>query len=137
LGQLYFNNKSYDQAEEIYIYLIKLSAISDSGGEAKSKKLEDAENNLLDTLTVNAKIAVYYDDLAQIYEITGKADKTLDCYLKANMIEPNNPKYLDKIIKLSIELGDKSLAKKTFNRLRQINPENGKLEDLETAIENI
>ncbi|MFA6918782.1 MAG: hypothetical protein WC244_01530 [Patescibacteria group bacterium] len=138
LGELYFGNKSYDQAEEIYIYLIKLSAVNDSGGEgAKGKRLEDAENDLLDTVNVNIKIGTYYDDLAQIYEIVDKMDKSLDCYLKANMIEPNNPKYLDKIIELSIKLGDRSLAKKTLNRLRQINPENGKLKDMESAIENI
>lgn len=138
LGELYFNNKSYDQAEEIYIYLIKLSAANDfSGDGVKGKKLEEAENDLLDTINVNIKIGTYYDDLAQIYEIVDKMDKSLDCYLKANMIEPNNPKYLDKVIELSIKLGDKSLAKKTLYRLRQINPENGKLKDLESAIENI
>ncbi len=138
LGELYFNNKSYDQAEEIYIYLIKLSAANDFGGSGvKGKRLEEAENDLLDTLNVNIKIAVYYDNLAQIYEVVDKKDKALDCYLKANMIEPNNPKYLDKVIDLSIKLGDKSLAKKTLYRLKKINPDNGKLKELESAIENI
>jgi len=138
LGELYFDNKSYDQAEEIYIYLIKLSVANDfGGGGVKGKRLEEAENDLLDTLNVNLKIAVYYDNLAQIYEIVDKMDKALDCYLKANMIEPNNPKYLDKVIELSIKLGDKSLAKKTLYRLKKINPDNGKLKELESAIENI
>ncbi|MEI6288567.1 MAG: tetratricopeptide repeat protein [bacterium] len=141
LGELYFENKNYDQAEEIYKYLIKLSTIDygalSENANFKNGAMLEAETDFLSSLEVDNKIAVYYSDLAEVYEVTDKDDNAIDCYLKASSIEPNNPKYLDKIIDLAIQLEDRGLAKKTFNRLREINPENGKLEELRVAIEKL
>jgi len=141
LGELYFDNKCYDQAEEIYKYLIKLYASSIAprkrGWPLKNGKLQEMETELLSSINVDPMVAVYYHSLAKIYEIMGKIDKALDSYLKSSTIEPNNPKYLYKIISLAIGVGDKDLAKKTLIHLRKMNPENGKLEELELTIENI
>ncbi|MFA5029636.1 MAG: hypothetical protein WC518_02690 [Patescibacteria group bacterium] len=140
LGKLYFYRKDYNQAEEIYQYLLKLSLANKKFNQAvavKGERLEELETDFLSSLDIEPQLAVYYDDLGQIYEIMDKADKALDCYLKAASIVPNNPKYLDKLIELSIKLGEKSLAKKTFNRLSEINSENGKLDDFREAIEKM
>jgi len=140
LGELYFDNKCHDQAEEIYKYLIKLYTISiggKKGGHLKNGKLQEMETELLNSINVDPKVAVYYCDLAKVYEATDKHEKALDSFLKASTIEPNNPKYLDKIIELSVKLGDRNLARKTLYHLKKINPENGKLADLELTIENI
>lgn len=143
LGELYFVNKNYDQAEEIFKYLIKLQSIGADDYEklgliALSRdRLEEAEMDFLSSLDINNNVAFYYDDLTKVYEAMKKDDKALDCALKATSIEPNNPKYLDKLIQLSIKLGDRGLAKKTFNHLKKINPENAKLKELQTAIEKI
>jgi tetratricopeptide (TPR) repeat protein len=143
LGDLYFDRKDYRQAEEIFNYLLKLEMMKEKkAGHStlsalKGARLEDLENDFLETLDIDPMIAVYYDDLGQIYELTDKDNKALDCYLKATAISPNNPKYLDKLTELSIRLGDKGLAKKTFNRLREINPENGKLADFKEALEKM
>lgn len=138
LGDLYLEKKSYDQAEEIFKYLIKISVAGKSKAKGiKKDKLAEAETDLLSSLDVSSKVANYYDDLALIYEMTEKKDSALECYLKASSIEPNNPKYLDKLIELSIKIGDRTLARKTLNRLRQINPDNAKLLDFRKAIENI
>ena len=143
LGDMYFDNRNYDQAEEIFKYLLKMHTLKDRGYEklgliaVKKNHLEEAEMDFLSSLDINGKVANYYDDLAQVYEVTNKPEKALDCYLKATVIEPNNPKYLDKLIDLSIKIGDKTLAKKSFNHLREINPENGKLNDFLEAIEKL
>lgn len=138
LGDLYFQNKDYDQAEEIYKYLIKLSA-SKSADVRQLKKggWEEAEAEILGALEINPILAVYYENLGQIYEIRKQDNKALDCFLKAVSVEPNNPKYLDKLIESSVAIGDRGLAKKTFNRLRQINPQNAKLADFQGAIEKM
>ena len=99
--------------------------------------MEDVEREIIGSVSIDNKVAVYYDDLAQIYEIEKKNDKALDCYLKSNAIEPNNPKYLDKVIELAIVAGDKGLAKKTLKRLKEINAENAKLSDFKEAIEKM
>ena len=143
LGGLYFENKNYDQAEEIFQHLLKLNTLKDrawgkSGTMAVKKgQLEEAEMDFLNSLNVNTRVTSYYDRLAQICELTSKDDKALDCYLKANSIEPNNPKYLDKIIEYGIKAGDKMLAKRTLNHLKKINPENAKLGELQEAIEKM
>lgn len=143
LGDLYFNNKNYDQAEEIFKYLLKLNAIKDRAYDKlgmialKKDQVEEAELDFLKSLNINNKVASYYDNLAQVYEISGKNDKALDCYLKATVIEPNSPKYLDRLIEASIKIGDKGLAKKTYNQLKKINPENGKLPDFAERIEKV
>lgn len=143
LGGLYVDNKNYDQAEEIYKYLLKLSAAKDrTHGKmgaigVKKDQAEEAEMELLKSLNVNNKVALYYDNLAQVYAMDGKQEKALDCYLKAIVIEPSNPKYLDKLIESSIAVGDRGLAKRTLNQLKKINPENGKLTDFTERIEKI
>ncbi|MFA5047877.1 MAG: hypothetical protein WC516_02425 [Patescibacteria group bacterium] len=140
LAEIYFKNKNYDQAEEVLKYLIKVTSLKHLRGEKKSPKgqsLEEVEKEIIGSVSVDNKVAVYYDDLAQIYEIEKKSDKALDCYLKSNAIEPNNPKYLDKVIELAIAVGDKGLAKKTLKRLKEINAENAKLSEFKETIEKM
>ncbi len=143
LGGLYFENKNYNQAEEIFQHLLKLNTLKDrtwgkSGTIAvKRGQLEEAEMDFLNSLNVNTRVTSYYDNLARVYEATGNNEKVLDCYLKANSIEPNNPKYLDKTIEYGIKVGDKMLAKRTFNHLKKINSENAKLGELQEAIEKM
>ncbi|MEK7653203.1 MAG: tetratricopeptide repeat protein [Patescibacteria group bacterium] len=138
LGELYFKNKNYDQAEEVFKYLIKLRTVkSDDAAHLKNGRLEEAETDFLSSFEVDPKVVAYYDDLGQIYEVTGKPDKALDAYLKASSVEPNNPKYLDKLTELGVRAGDKGLARRSFNRLKQINPKNGKLAEFKEAIEKM
>ncbi|HLD28125.1 MAG TPA: hypothetical protein VJB67_00760 [Patescibacteria group bacterium] len=135
LGELYLENKSYDQAEEIYKYLIRLNLRA--GRHVKSDTLAEVEISMLSSMKINPGVAIYYDDLAQVYEIGDKNEQVIDCYLKASAIEPNNPKYLDKLVEFGIKVKDKGIARKTFHRLRKINPENAKLDDYQQAIEKM
>lgn len=141
LSELYRRTKSYDQAEEVIKYLIKLKSLKfrqDKTPEyLKREKLEDAEDEILGAVDLDTGLSRYYDDLAEIYEAMGKPEKALDSYLKANAIEPNNPKFLDKVIELAIVIGDKGLVKKTYRRLKEINPENAKLGGFKEALEKM
>jgi len=138
LGDLYFKIKSYDQAEEIYKYLLKIKIVGSGGKKViRANKMDELETDVLATLDVDPQIAIYYEDLGQIYQITGKNDKALDAYLKATTIDPNNPKYLDKLLEMSILVKDRGLAKRTFNAIKKINPKNAKLPEWQEAIEKI
>jgi predicted Zn-dependent protease len=141
LSELYRRSKSYDQAEEVIKYLIKLKSLKfrqDKTPEyLKREKLEDTENEILEAIDIDSSLSRYYDDLAEVYGSMGKSDKALDAYLKANAIEPNNPKFLDKVIELAIVIGDKGLTKKTYRRLKEINPENAKLGGFKEALEKM
>lgn len=137
LGDLYFSMKNYEQAEEIYKYLLKLKIVGDNKKVIRSHKMEELEAEALSKLDIDSKIAVYYEDLGQIYEAMKKDNKALDSYLKATSVDPNNPKYLDKLIEMSIKVKDRGLAKDAFNNLKKINPENAKLPDWQETIENL
>jgi len=141
LFDIYRLTKSYSQAEEIIRYLIKLKSLkyrkNKNVDSLKKEKMEDTEVEVLETLDTDDELARYYNDLASIYELMDKKDKALDAYLKANAILPNNPKFLDKVIDLAIGVGDKGLAKKTYKRLKEINPENAKLEQFREALEKL
>jgi len=141
LFDIYRLSKSYGQAEEIARYLIKMKSLEYRKHKnvvpLKKEKMEDTEVEVLETLDVDDNLARYYNDLAGIYELLDKKDKALDAYLKANAILPNNPKFLDKVIDLAISVEDRGLAKKTYNRLKEINPENAKLEQFREALEKL
>lgn len=137
LGDLYFTLKSYDQAEEIYKYLLKLKIVGDGKKNLRSHKMEELESAALAQLDIDPKVAVYYEDLGQIYEALKKDHKALDAYLKATSVDPNNPKYLDKLLAMSLKIKDRGLAKDAFNNLKKINPDNAKLAEFQAAIENL
>lgn len=138
LGDLYFSMKNYDQAEEIYKYLLKLKIVGDHSKKViRSHKMDEIETEALSGLDVDSKIAVYYEELGQVYEAMKKDNKALDAYLKATSVDPNNPKYLDKLLEMSIKIKDRGLAKDAYNNLKKINPENAKLADWQETIEKL
>lgn len=140
LASLYRMAKNYEQAEEVIKYLIKLRSLKfrkKDNVEVKKEKMEDAEAEMLETVDVDNELARYYDDLAKVYELSDKKEKALDAYLRANAIEPNNPKYLDRVIAFAIIAGDQGLAKKTYRQLKEINPENAKLNGFKEALEKM
>ncbi|MFA5020520.1 MAG: hypothetical protein WC517_00420 [Patescibacteria group bacterium] len=141
LFDTYRLSKNYSQAEEVIRYLIKLKSLKYRRGKntdsLKKERLEDNEVEVLETVDADDGLAKYYNDLADVYELMDKKDKALESYLKANAILPNNPKFLDKVIELAIVVGDKGLAKKTCNRLKEINPENAKLGQFRETLEKM
>lgn len=143
LAEMYVLSRSYHQAEEIIKYLIKLKTLEfkKNKGVSDLKKVKNkddqGETEMLEAINVDSGLSRYYDDLGDVYEKMDKDEKALDCYLKANALEPNNPKYLDRVVELSIKVKDVGLAKKTFRRLKTINPENAKLEDFKEALDKM
>jgi predicted Zn-dependent protease len=51
--------------------------------------------------------------------------------------DANNPKYLDKLIELSILVKDRKAAREAFDRLKAINPENQKLAIFEDKLRQL
>ena len=142
LGDIYFLGESWGQAEEVYKYLIKLLLLGDQQKNrpadlVKSQKLEDLESSFLGVIEVDPKIAIYYYRLGEVFEETQRLDRALESYLKSATVEPNNPKYLDKIIELAIKVEDIGLAKKTYRHLKKINPENSKVKEYFETLEKM
>lgn len=133
LGDVYRTQKKYDQAREVYHYILKmmkdldasaihLSVISDKQSPEERKQILAAER------------ARIYWSLAEAYKLEDNlsaAERELD---RAVELEPSNPRYLDALIDISIMKKDKNKAQDLFFRLKDVNPENKKLLQIEEKI---
>ena len=93
---------------------------------------------IFDKLTkLNPDNASYYYEQAITLENLGEFQKALEVCQKAVDLKPNDPKYLDAMLNLSIIGKKKYLALKMFDRLKDANPENQKLDEIKGRIEEI
>ncbi|MBU4217187.1 hypothetical protein L6270_05165 [Candidatus Parcubacteria bacterium] len=123
LGDLYFEKKQYNEAKQTYKHVIKLLE-------------SDTDDYALDGVdsTNNRQLAGIYFDLSLIEKISENNDLAMSYIDKALNIEPNNPRYLDTKFELCIINKNKELASATFEKLKEVDPENGKLAELEQEI---
>lgn len=111
LGNLYSANKKHEEAKQAFAHVLKLL-----GNEENDKQAE-----------------VYYD-LAAVYKETGELENSLETIKMAAKISPNNPRYLDALLEISIINKDKKTAMEALNKLSEANPENGKLAEFKEQI---
>lgn len=114
LGEIYLAKENYQEAEQTFQHVVKLIA-------------NNKDNK-------GAELAKIYFYLGLVYRGMSENAKAKEHLDKALEIEPNNPKYLDKMIDLNIALKDKSGAWQAFQKLQSTNPDNKKLEDFKQRI---
>lgn len=121
LGRLYYRLKEYQQAKDIFQFALKLC-------------LENKKNS----------IAVDDCDIAQIAYHLGLVCKSLDdirgsinYFKQALEKEENSPKYLDALLEVALLAENKKLAQETFDKLKEVNPQNTKLEELQGQINDL
>jgi len=122
LAEIYLADRDYKKARETSRYLIKLL----------TKEKEKTENS-----DVKHRLANSYADLGYIYQLENRNSYALANFQKAVDLEPVNPRFLDLLLKISIILKNKNLAKQVFNDLKAADPENQKLEELKEEIHNL
>lgn len=114
LSELYFENKKYKESIQTYKHTLRL----------------------LDKKDVD-KIAEMYFNLAIVYKESDKLSEAREKLAEALKLSPNNPRYLDTMLEISIMKEDKTLAKSTYDKLAEVNPENKKLEEWKKKIEEM
>ncbi|MBN2854545.1 hypothetical protein JXK06_03385 [Patescibacteria group bacterium] len=112
LGEVYYEIAKYTEAIQTLNYALKLAI--------KAKKEAVLEEDL--------SVAEIYFSLAKAGRDLERFDYALESIREALDLEPNNPRYLDLILDLSIIKQDKGLAWTYFNKMSAINPENNKLQ---------
>ncbi len=143
LGELYLEQKDYDQAKETMEFILKLNKDDARTyarlGAITSQKgnLEEAKEYYLKSLALSSESAAAHVDLGLVCQATGDKEEAFKCLQKASEIEPNNPRYLDLLLEMAIMLGRKGLAEETFKKLKEVNPENQKLKDLQKEIKKM
>ncbi len=133
LGRLYLENKNYNEAKQTFEHILKLMETNQEVQDyfiqtSKGDYSIDNDNSIL------FKLPSIYFDLALTYQASEDFDAAILNLKKALAIEPNNPRYLDTLLEISIIKKDKGLAINTLEKLKKANPENQKLVEFEKRI---
>lgn len=135
LGELYFARKDFHEARQTLEHAIRLleKEYDDFAMATDEKNPENAERRL----EVSQQLAGAYFDLALICKAMEGYEEAISFINKALAIEANSPRFLDTKLEISIMNKDKVLAQETLEKLKEVNPENGKLPELEQQVNEI
>lgn len=109
LGDLYIQKKDYEHAKETYEFIKQ----------------------------INSSDEAIWRQLGLLFELTNNLPEAVKCYKKAVDLVPNNPKNLDLLLDICLKAKDSYLAKSTFEKLKEVNPENQKLAEYQQKIEEL
>lgn len=127
LGDLYLETKAYDQAREVYTYLIKLLR----RGTSRLAAVQPKESGQIQ------RLAAGYRNLATAYQELGQLAQALQNARKAVAADADNPRMLDFLLKISILVKDRTLADQTWQALQRADPDNAKLNELRGQIDEL
>ena len=149
------SDDNYEEAEKHLIEIIsldakRLSAFLDLGESYRLRKsFQEAKETLEHALKLAQQlrrdpemlegivIAEIHFSLAWVCYQLELTDAALEYTRQALDAEPNNPRYLDLILDLSIMRKDKKLALESWEKLAAANPENNKLPELKSKIDSL
>ncbi len=137
------NQGELARAEKNYIEIISLDKKNLKAYEnlgnlyVKKKQYREAEETLNFVLKHDPNDASVIVSLGEIALAQDKPEIAVNFFEKAVVLRPNNPKYLDFLIETSIMVGNQDLARRTFDHLSQVNPENQKLPSFKERIEKL
>lgn len=137
LGCLYFEQKNYEEAKQTFEYILKLKDNIEDGYKkfGVPKKEGGSEETLLSF--DSADVSQTYFDLALTHKALNNLNEAMINIKNSLKIEPNNPRYLDTILEISIIIKDKVSALEAYEKLKEVNPENQKLEELKRQIDEL
>jgi len=119
LGGLYEYQKKWPEARQTYEHTLKLT-----------RQFKD-DKDIWGEVTVQE----IYFSLSEVEKEASDFGAALENVRQALDREPNNPRYLDLILDLSIMKKDKVLAFECLEKLAAVNPENNKLSERREEIE--
>lgn len=124
-------------AEKIYIDIFSHNPKSVDGYEAlgnmylASGQLDQARETLLFALRLSPDDASLNVSLAEIELKLGEPKKALPFLKRAVEKRSKNPRYLDYYIETALEVGSLKDAREGIQALKEVNPENKKIEEFE------
>jgi len=129
LGRLYTEEKKYQEAEQTLAHVLRLidREMEQASSEATSISKDEA----------NMQLAETYFDLAEVNKNKNNLTEAVGCVDEALKIIPNNPRYLDTKLEISIMNKDKKAALEAYSVLAEVNPENQKLDGFKKKIDEL
>jgi tetratricopeptide (TPR) repeat protein len=142
LAEVYVEQRDYEEAREIYEYLLKKGGVDSSHlGLARvalgQGRLEEAQDEYLLTISKIPQAIQPHLELANILRTLGRLTEALAQVAAARELEPNNPKILDFYVELSILNGQPTEAQAALDVLREVNPDNQKISEMAQDIRRL
>lgn len=143
LGELYLEQEDYDHARQTLEFLLKLdknnaSAYRDLAQVQVAKgDLKSAEQGYVQFLALDRTNINGYLELAEVYLQLEEPSRAFALADQASGLEPGNPKVLDFLIEVSIITRDRQAALKAWRMLKEVNPENQKLDEFKSRIDKL
>ncbi len=142
LGDVYRRQKEYDHAREVYEFLLKLNVQDPEAYVGLGRIAADvgqfdaAAADFTKSLELSDTAAVHLE-LSEVYQKIGSGEKALAACQDALALDPRNPKLLDRVLTLALELRRRDVAEDAFAALKAVNPENQKLPQFSSLLEQI
>lgn len=128
LGKIYISKKEFKSAKQTFVHLLKLLQVEKSG--------EDTGPSFSSPLT-EVQITEAYFDYVVCLQVLEEIDEAVEEMKLVVGRDANNPKYLDKLVELAILQKDRSAAFEALKMLREVNPENQKINGFEEQIRGL
>lgn len=143
LGDVYRKQGQGSEAKETYAFVaqldqnddavrVKLAELAEEAGDVPSAIAYYEEAVIL-----NDNLSPRFAKLAELLTGIGEHATALEAVQQAVDLEPQNPKYLDMMVEISILSGRKDAAETAFEALRMANPENQKLAAFRDRIDKL
>lgn len=143
LGDVYYALQQLKEAEETYQFLLQLDPTNDKT-MLKLAELAEERDDLKSAIyyyeqaiLINDNVSIRFFKLGELLEEAEQYETSLEAFEQAAELEPQNPKFLDKLLETSIMVGRKDLAEQVYQQLRMVNPENQKLEIFKDKVERM
>lgn len=134
LGKVYSDRKSYSEAKQTMEHALRLA---EKAYNDQQLAFENGVKTSADDEGLGIKVAGIYYDIALIHRNEENYKKALETIDNALKIEPNNPKYLDIKVEISIINKDKKGALEAYEKLKNANPDNQKLGEIKESIDKL
>ncbi len=128
LGQLYMEEKKYQEAEQTLAHVLKLIE-REMNPDLGQKNGSNEE--------INRHLAETYFNLAEVSKGKNNLQEALSHINEALEMIPNSPRYLDTKLEISIINKDKNSALEAYDKLVEVNPENQKLAAFKEQIDEL
>lgn len=140
LGELYLSAQYWEEAQELYYYLVKHRQVNPfyHVGLARALtgqgKLELAKSEYLQCIDRGMVSSQMYFELARLYKDLGQLPMAWEAISQARRLESGNPRILDFFIEISILNGRPTDAQSGLDDLRKANPANKKIAQFDKQI---
>jgi tetratricopeptide (TPR) repeat protein len=137
LGKLYFDRKDFNEAKQTFEHALKLLEHENLQANTEISNGYLDKNGQEKNVNLNNEIASIYFELTLVVKAMQNNDGALVFINRALSLEPNNPKYLDTKLEISIIKKDKISALEAYEKLKEVNPDNKKLENFNEQIREL